>query len=93
MRLDLTQLIDKLALYFWQGAVSQLVYYIYVCYRGPSYFSEGLMKIISKNKKNPGTFSSKGLFSIEVIDGIEMNGGDDDFGDEMLRQKRKGGGL
>jgi hypothetical protein len=45
------------------------------------------MKIIRKNKKNSATCSSKGLFSTEVIDGIELNGEDDYFGYEILRQK------
>lgn len=44
------------------------------------------MMTIYKNKHDQINFSSKDLFSSEELDGIELNGGDDDFGDEMLRR-------
>ena len=40
--------------------------------------------IILTNKSDRAAFSSKDLFSSEELDGIELNGGDDDFGDEIL---------
>jgi hypothetical protein len=42
------------------------------------------MMIIYKNKHDQSKFSRNGLFSTGELDGIELNGGDDDFGDEML---------
>jgi len=46
--------------------------------------SEGHMMIICKNRNDKTAFSSKDLFSSEEICGIELNGEDDDFGDEIL---------
>jgi hypothetical protein len=40
--------------------------------------------IIRKNKSDGAAFNSNSLFSAEELEGIELNGGDDDFGDEML---------
>ncbi len=42
--------------------------------------------IICKNRNDQAAFSNNGLFSAEVLVGIELNGGDDDFGDEILRR-------
>ncbi len=42
--------------------------------------------IIHINSCNQSTFSSNSLFSFDEIDGIELNGGEDDFGDEILRR-------
>jgi hypothetical protein len=52
---------------------------------------EGLMKIICKNRQDQDAISGNGLFSAEELFGIELNGGDDDFGEEMLK-KRPGKG-
>ena len=50
--------------------------------------------IIRTNKRDRAAFSSKDLFCSEELEGIELNGGDDDFGDEMLfkrsRQQEQG---
>ena len=45
------------------------------------------MKIIFKNRRK-ATFNGNGFFCAEEIFGIELNnGGDDDFGDEILRTR------
>jgi hypothetical protein len=42
--------------------------------------------IIRVNSSIQAAFISKSLFSCDQIDGIELNGGEDDFGDEILRR-------
>lgn len=42
------------------------------------------MMIFYKNKCDQVTFRSNSLFCVEELDGIELNGEDDDFGDELL---------
>ena len=42
--------------------------------------------IIYRKRSDQAAFNSNGLFSAEMLDGIELNGGDDDFGDEILRR-------
>ena len=62
-----------------------LVYDIIILYRRtPGDLSEILIMIICENRRDQTTFSSNSLFSAEELDGIELNGGDDDFGEENL---------
>ena len=50
--------------------------------------------IIYTNRSDQAALSSSnGLFSAVELDGIELNGGDDDFGDEMLRSLYGKGGI
>jgi len=51
--------------------------------------SEGHIMIIRINKRDRAAFSSKDLFCSEELEGIELNGGDDDFGDEMLLKRSR----
>ncbi len=45
-----------------------------------------MTKTIRASKCNYMNFSSNNLFSFDEVDGIELNGGNDDFGDEVLRR-------
>ena len=49
-----------------------------------------MTKTICVSKCNYMDFSSNNLFSFDEVDGIELNGGNDDFGDEVLRKPPRG---
>ncbi len=42
------------------------------------------MMIIGKNRNDKDSFRSSTLIRAEELDGIELDGGSDDFGDELL---------
>ncbi len=42
------------------------------------------MMIIGKNRSDQDSFRSSTLIRAEELDGIELDGGSDDFGDELL---------
>ena len=69
------------------GIVSQLSYHSIVPWRRRQVlFREGHTMIIRTTSCSHITFSNNNLFSFDQIDGIELNGGEDYFGDEILRK-------